>query len=530
MMWRRAFASTILCVLGLLPSFEAGAQVLGQRANACPVAREIVVKGMQLYDQQPQKGLAALENAYRLCPTDLAVGYNYGLALFQEKNPKAALKVWSKTHKLFPEHLNSVANLAWTHFELGQDEEAHILAFKSLERFPGDLSLAHTKLFSLFRMGRYLEAYDWMSRAKLEGLRAKKWYDQSTSYVVETLWRSFRRGDEYEALRRSVNMLVKEYPQEAAFVEAKDMLARAHVDDEAEVPIEQPLPHEVWAKQGDVDDRSLVLDDRIGVQPLINRWEKRADAYAVIIGISRYHHLPGRYFSERDARNMANLLVRRGLFINDSDHLRLRLDNEATPELLRKDIQWLLKQGRINPNAMLLFYYSGHGAPYVNPRSGQLEDLLALPVSIKAGELTRENAISLKNLQRDLERLRNREVAVIIDACFSGEAPCLKTESKLKPHHRSKLESARKPWLLAAWDKRPSQFYAPGRQSGLTYFLLRGMLGEADGADGSTPDDWVGLSEAFNYSRSQLKQHKLQMTPWITQGSRMRLSRTGGDR
>ncbi|MEG3640371.1 caspase family protein [Magnetococcus sp. PR-3] len=531
-MWRQALFGITTLLAALVPFSAASAQeVLGERANACPAAREIALKGMGLYDIQPKKGLAALQEAYELCPMDLAVGYNHGLGLYLADQKRAALKVWGKHMKTYPNHLHTVANHAWTYFELGEDEDAHIAAFRALERFPQDLSLAHTKLYSLFRLGRYLEAYDWLTRANLEGLRAKKWQEQAARYVVEKEgWRKFRAGEEFEALKRSINLLVKEYPSEDQFVVAKDMLALAHVDNEAEVPIILPLPHEVWAKKGNVDDRRLVLDEFIQAQPLINKWEKRSDTFALIVGVSRYNHLPGRYFSARDAENMAQLLVRRGLLRGDADHLRLRLDREATTLTLQRDINWLLEQGRLNPNAQLIFYYAGHGAPYMTGKNGTLQDLLMLPVNVRKEMMTPDSALSMKDLRESLDSLKNRDVAVIIDSCFSGKAPCLKTKMPLKPHHRSGAEVARKPWLLAAWDDRPSQFFAPGRQSGLTYFLMEGMLGPADGLAGNAKDGWVGFSEAFVYARQAIKEQGLKMTPWMTRGSKMRLTQTGGDR
>ncbi|ABK45707.1 peptidase C14, caspase catalytic subunit p20 [Magnetococcus marinus MC-1] len=531
-MWRPALFGLFTLLTALVPLSTASAlEVLGERANACPAAREIALKGIGLFDVQPKKGLAALQEAYELCPADLAVGYNHGLALYLSDQKEQALHIWAKVLETHPDHLHTIANHAWTFFELGKDEDAHIAAFKALERFPGDFSLAHTKLYSLFRMGRYLEAYDWLNRANLQGLRAKKWQEQAARYVVEwECWRKFRAGEQYEALKQSINLLVKEYAKEEQFVVAKDMLARAHVDNEAEVPIVLPLPHEIWAKQGDVDDQRLVLDDYIEALPPINGWEKRTDTFALIIGISRYAHLPGRYFSARDADNMAKLLVRRGILQGDPDHLRLRTDREATTLTLQRDVDWLLEQGRLNPNAQLIFYYSGHGVPYQAVSGGALQDLLMVPVDVRQTWIAPEHALSMKDLRDSLDALQNRDVAVIVDSCFSGKPPCLARDVQLKPHHRSGAERAQKPWLLAAWDDRAAHYYAPGRQSAMTYFLLKGMLGAADGAANSGKDGWVGLSEAFLYVRDALQEKGIAMTPWMTQSSTMRLTQTGGDR
>ncbi|MBF0322593.1 MAG: hypothetical protein HQL62_06580, partial [Magnetococcales bacterium] len=303
-MWRARLPVGLALLLFVLAVGRSG---WAADVSSCPVARELAAKSIDLYTNQPEKGLQGLERAHAECPGDLAVGYNLGLGHYLHNRKEDARDVWQKTHEKFPEHLKTHANLAWVYFDLGDDESAHIEAFKGLDRFKNNLSLAHTKIYSLFRMGRYMEAYDWLYRAHLEGVRAQTWRDQAVRYVVETLWRKFRRGEGMEAVKQMVSQVIKEYPGEPAFVEAKDRLVAAELDPDAEVPFSIALPHEAWARSGDVDDHRHVLDDFIAALPPLEKWQKRADAYGVFVGISQYKKVRGRHFADRDASNMRTL-------------------------------------------------------------------------------------------------------------------------------------------------------------------------------------------------------------------------------
>ncbi|MBF0136894.1 MAG: caspase family protein [Magnetococcales bacterium] len=497
--------------------------------SSCPVARELASKSIDLFANQPEKGLQGLERAYAECPNDLAVAYNLGLGYYLSGRKEEARDVWKKAHDLHPDHVKTHANLAWTYFDLGDDESAHIEAFRGLALNKGNLSLAHTKTYSLFRMGRYKEAYDWLYRAHLEGIRAQTWRDQAVRYVVETLWRKFRRGEGMDAVREAVSQIVKEYPGEAAFVEAKDRLVAAELDPDAEVPFSIALPHEAWAKKGDVDDQRHVLDEFINALPNLEKWQKRVDAYGLFVGISQYKKVRGRHFADRDASNMRTLLTRRGLLQNDADHLRLRTNEEATLPVLRRDLEWLIGQGRLNPNAMLVFYYSGHGTPGYNADRTQVTDALLVPVETSGGDISPEQAISLVTLKETLEKLPNPEIMVLIDACFNGSEVCSMQQPFDGPSPPPDLFASRKAWAVAAVTG-DADIYGPGRQRAFTYHLLKGMLGLADGREKEARDGWVDLLEAFSHAQEQLRIDAPTADPFLSTPARIRLVRTGGEK
>ncbi|MBF0125080.1 MAG: tetratricopeptide repeat protein, partial [Magnetococcales bacterium] len=222
--------------LGLWLGFVSSGHAL--QSDPCPVAQEVARKGLELFELHPDRSIKALEQAWQKCPSHAGIGYDLGLALFLTKQPEKARDVWRLVLEGHPGHRNTLTNLAWTYFELGDDETAIKLAMQGLKQYPGDLALIHTQLFALFRVGQYVDAYDLLYRAKLEGMRPRAWRDQAAGYVVEHLWHQFRRGEPMEAVRQSVNLLAREYPDEPRFSEAKNLMVAAAVDRDAEIPYE----------------------------------------------------------------------------------------------------------------------------------------------------------------------------------------------------------------------------------------------------------------------------------------------------
>ncbi|WP_130471258.1 caspase family protein [Candidatus Magnetaquicoccus inordinatus] len=549
----------LICLLGLLLSaLPVGqAQAIGEYSNPCIVAREMAIKAVAIYERDADQGIAAMNNAASLCSSDPGIAFNLGLAYYMAGNSERAEAVWDSLNLMSgaSEAANrekALANLAWLKFELGKDKESLQLANEGLQHFPSNWSLAHSKIYSLFRLGRYLEAYDWLTRSGLTGVRASQWQNQAAEYVVETLWRKFReclrpqKGKPCEhdgqlpAIRQAINLLIKEYPQDTHFIEAKDRLLGAYLDKEADQPYPIDLPHEIWKKTGVMDDQSPLLDETIQAVPPIAAWEKREDAYAVIVGINRYQHLRARHFAERDARHMQRILVQRGIFKNDVDHVRMRIDQEASLSTIRDDLQWLVRQGQLNPGAVLLFYFAGWGAPL--PGEEGMADALLLPVESRPEGINPQAALSLASLQESLNRLKNVQAAVIIDSCFNENAACSQhgraaaasdknsslSGTALQPGAEKKEAAeffqGRASWLLASL-RQPATLYSPGRQGSLTYFLLKGLLGEADGQD-QVADGWVDLTEAFQYVQKQLPNSDV----FLSKPLKMRLSKSKGER
>ncbi|MGN7610930.1 caspase family protein [Magnetococcales bacterium HHB-1] len=500
-----------------------------QPVDRCPLARELAIKGLDLYDAQPQEGITALKQAWELCPSNAKIGFNYGQMLYLQGKKEAALELWIPLADKNPEIRRLWANMSWAHFELGMDKKALRLANEGLEkdRFAKDPALVHTKLFALFRMGRYLEAYDWLVKQKLSTIRADKWRRQAAEYVIESHWQRFRMHHDPKSIAEAVNLLAQEYPDESLFIDTKDKLLRAIADPNAEIPFATPLPHEAWPKSGKIDEGEQILDAKIQSLPALESWHKRADAFTVITGIQRYKNIRSRLFSRRDAQNLHDLLMRRGLFLNDPNHTRLRLDKEADQKTLLADLDWLAQKGKLNPNAMLLFYYSGHALPWYT-KTGEIE-LLLLPVETRPEAISPATTVPLSWFKKKLEKLPNREIIVIIDSCYNNpDSPCIFRHGKPLPTALAHFFQGSKPWISAAL-KKPALPYKPGRQSAFTFFLLKGLLGEITRSNTYHRDRWIHLGEVLHFIRRSLKEKQIPLDIQVSHPDSIRMTMIKGN-
>ncbi|HAT50484.1 MAG TPA: hypothetical protein DCS88_09135 [Alphaproteobacteria bacterium] len=522
----------LFCFVGV---FGSAVPSFAEKSGLCGVAREIATQGVARFETQHNLGLAAIRRAYDLCGSDPGIAFNMGLAWYLDKQLPKAKEIWEtlyKTTRDFPVTdplaLKVLTNLAWLRFEMGDDEEAHLLAFAGLRQHPGHLALAHTKFMALMRMARYLEAYDWLTRDKLPGSLPLEWKNQTAEYMVENLWREFRSGKHLSSIKNAVDFYIKEYPEEPIFIRAKEQLLVAEVDPKGEIPPIVALPDSSWPKSGNIDDRVLELDPLLASQPALEPWKKREDAFAVVVGIARYRNIESRHYGDRDAANMASVLTRRGIFLADPEHVRVRLDGQATQETILQDIEWLAGKGRIHPNAVLLFYFSGLGAPWIANDPPEFVDGLLLPVQVDGLKITPQTAISLNFLKGLLSDLPDREIVVILDTCFHGQGHCgtrlpgkrvMPTPSFFQDTHG---------WALASVQGDAGLLDA-ARQGAFTYHLIKGFLGQADGADGLGRDGWVSLGEAFGLAQTTLRTQKPAVDGFLTAPATVRLTRTRGE-
>jgi tetratricopeptide (TPR) repeat protein len=504
-------------------------EVSAAPTSYCTVAREVAIKGIDLFTDQPEKGLKALLKARESCLTDLGIGYNLGLALYKSGRLKEALEMWESIYGAFPKDYKTIVNLAWLRFELGDDEGAHILAFNGSLQYPDSVALAHTKFYSLLRMGRYLEAYDWLNRPRFNTAQLPEWRRMAADYVTETLWKQFHRGERLSALRQVINFLVREYPKEVIFSRAKDQLVMAEIDSDAEIPYPIPLPHEVWPKTGDIDNRSDELDKRLKAIPMLQQWRKREDAYAIFAGIAGYKRLPARYFGDRDAQHVHEMLTKRGEFINDAQHVKLRTNRSATKQNISQDLEWIITKGKTNPNAKLFIYFAGLGFSW-----NRGEDALLVPYDAVKGSINPDTAISLSKLQKTLNSLPNEEIVVVVDACFGEDKICGSGDFNVGSKVGPTLFSGNGAWAVSALDGG-GKVHGSGRQGAFTYFFLKGLFGAADGVNigGSygVKDGWVSMFEVFHYTRKQQREHSLKTGSFYAASpNAIRLTRVGGEK
>ncbi|MBI5884419.1 MAG: caspase family protein, partial [Elusimicrobia bacterium] len=244
--------------------------------------------------------------------------------------------------------------------------------------------------------------------------------------------------------------------------------------------------------------------------PPKSRTKPRPQAFGVVIGIEQYRDLPAVEFAGRDAEAMYAYLTHSMGF--DSRNVILIKDERATLTDMATYLgPWL--EDRVTAESSVFVYFAGHGAP--DPKSG--EGYL-IPHDGNPSYVATK-ALSVKALYAGLAKLASKDVTVILDACFSGSGG----RSVLAKGARPLVQAARAPdpgdnmaVITAARGDQISTYYPEARHGMLTYFLLKGLRGEAD----RNTDREVTTAELYEFltpavEREARKQH-VEQTPTIS--------------
>ena len=212
---------------------------------------------------------------------------------------------------------------------------------------------------------------------------------------------------------------------------------------------------------------------------------------AVIIGIENYKYAPNVEFADRDAQYFYE--YSKSVFGIPEPNIYFRLDEGATSGEFNKIFSedgWIAR--RLASDTDVIFYYSGHGAPDLKTKKGYL-----IPNDIDPNYPS--TGYSLDKIYESLSNLGANSVTVFIDACFSGES---RSEEMLIAGIRPISIEISNPILMtdnfsiftASTGKQYSTSY-PEKFHGLfTYFLLKGLMGEAKGRD-----EDLTIKELYDY-------------------------------
>jgi WD40 repeat protein/uncharacterized caspase-like protein len=236
---------------------------------------------------------------------------------------------------------------------------------------------------------------------------------------------------------------------------------------------------------------------------------------ALIVGVSHYADRSlDLAYAAADARALHDLLVNPALgpAAFRPEDVRLLLDEQATVSAINTGLREFLRQAR--ENDFVLFYFAGHGAP--DPRQTSDLYLLAHDTSPKniAG-----TGLLMVHVREAIAKIPARDVLILSDACHSAGIGGTGGRSiEVNPIHQSFTERMRHASgglaiLTASEAAQLSQEDARwGHHGVFTYFLLRGLAGEAD----RNGDHLVTLGELMEYVRENVsKATRYQQVPAI---------------
>jgi hypothetical protein len=231
--------------------------------------------------------------------------------------------------------------------------------------------------------------------------------------------------------------------------------------------------------------------------------------FAVVIGISHYAKSDGQIndlqFADRDASAMLEFLKSpAGGGVTDEDSLLL-LNGDATTQSIRHALFSFLTKPQEQDTVVI--YIAGHGAPDpLDPRN-----LYLLTADSKPDDMG-GTAFPMWQLQDVFERvLKAKRVLTFADTChsygFSGArtGPGAKRENNLVNQYLQRYASKGQRAVITASDISESSFEDVKWGDGhgvFTYFLLRGLKGEAD----LNHDGAVTAGELFSYLKQSVPQ------------------------
>jgi uncharacterized caspase-like protein len=223
----------------------------------------------------------------------------------------------------------------------------------------------------------------------------------------------------------------------------------------------------------------------------------RKNAYAVVVGIEQYRQkLPKADFAAHDAQVMNDYLIKT-LGLQEENVALLTDDHAARTDLEKYLEKWL--PNRVEKGDTVFIYFSGHGAP--NPKTGEA---YMVPYDGDPAYID-TTGYPLKRLYEQLATLPAKEVVVMLDSCFSGAGGRSVIAKGMRPMGLSvetPVQAKGKTVVLAASSgDQVSSTYDPKGHGLFTYFLLKGLQGEAD----QNKDGAVDLQEAFDYLKPQVE-------------------------
>lgn len=229
--------------------------------------------------------------------------------------------------------------------------------------------------------------------------------------------------------------------------------------------------------------------------------------YAVVVGVSRYRNasagLSNLRYADRDARAFRDFLLSPEGGSFHPENIRFLINEDATAENVRSALfTFLTKPG---PDDLVVLYFAGHGAADPNdPRN-----LYLLTHDTKPDDMGGTAFPMWQLLDVFARILKAKRVVTFADSChsfgISGEAysPFPRQNNLVNQylaHYASQADRA----VITASDLSELSYESDQWGNGhgvFTYFLLRGLGGEAD----LNRDGTVTASELFVYVRDQVQ-------------------------
>ncbi len=170
----------------------------------------------------------------------------------------------------------------------------------------------------------------------------------------------------------------------------------------------------VYAGDGPVPPPAVVTPTPINLDQAPDSETDGSNAWAVIIGVERYRNgLSPATGAETDASAFA-AFAQKTLGVPEANIKVLLGERASRSDMMGALTEWLPRNA-VEPGGTVYVFFSGHGAPDVQTGDAYLVPYDADPAYLKSG------GVPLTQVQDTLRGLKNQQVYVFLDACFSGQ-------------------------------------------------------------------------------------------------------------
>jgi hypothetical protein len=139
--------------------------------------------------------------------------------------------------------------------------------------------------------------------------------------------------------------------------------------------------------------------------------------YAICVGINNYINAPSAKLSYAEADASAVCRILKDPTRGNFDEVIELLDEQATKEAIRQNMDLLLQNPRREPDDLVLIYFAGHGI------RDNLGDLCLVPHDFSYhsdGSFVFSSMLHAKEIEVSVNNCRSKNIILIIDSCHSG--------------------------------------------------------------------------------------------------------------
>ncbi len=226
--------------------------------------------------------------------------------------------------------------------------------------------------------------------------------------------------------------------------------------------------------------------------------------WSVIVGVSRYTHMPTLKFTDDDAYHLyAFLKSPEGGAVPD-EQITVLIDEDANKDQIIRTMK--RKFHKADANDVIVFYFSGHGY-----------DGSFLPFDFDG----KNNLLSHTDLIQVLESSNAKHKVVFADACHSGSLNKSNTMAMKAPYSKKLNDyysqfNDSKGGLALLMSSKETEYSLEDhglRQGVFSHYLMRGLKGEAN----TNNDQIISIGELYKYVNHNVRLYTGNIqTPTIT--------------